>query len=106
MSRSICITVKFHNGRARNYGIYNPLNAEYEESRLSYSEMIYCLETAKKACKGMRLKNVIVTNQISTGDSKDRWETGLTFYPDLDEINPCKLVDANDNLYVWSIRLC
>ena len=105
MSRSICITVKFNNGRTRKYGVYNPTNAEYEKSRLPYEGMIACLEKAKKACKGMKLKNISVTNQISTGSSKEHWETLVSSYPTLAAINPCKLVDLNDVLYKGALKL-
>ena len=64
MSRLISITVKFNNNKSKTFGIYNPINAEYKESMLSYEDMIASLEQAKVYCKDKVVKKIIVTNQI------------------------------------------
>lgn len=99
MSRVISITVKFNNNKSKTFGIYNPINAEYEKSLLSYGDMIESLEQAKVYCKAKVVKRVIVTNQISTGNSSETWEKATLEYKNLEQINPCKLIDINNILY-------
>ena len=104
MSRVISITVKFNNNKSKTFGIYNPINAEYKESMLSYEDMIASLEQAKVYCKAKVVKRVIVTNQISTGDSSETWEKATLEYINLEQINPCKLIDINNILYRGFIK--
>lgn len=104
MSRVISITVKFNNNKSKTFGIYNPINAEYEKSLLSYGGMIERLEQAKAYCKDKGVKRVIVTNQISTGYSSETWEKATLEYKNLEQINPCKLIDINNILYRGFIK--
>ena len=97
--RSIHITVKYYNGKTTCAGIYNPVNAEYTKSKLSYDGLISCIAALEMETKGRKLKSIKVVNSISTGNSNDLWETCIHHYNKLIDIPACKLVDINHVLF-------
>ena len=99
MSRSILIKVVFNNGKSRQRGIYNPTNAEYIKSKLSYTDMLICLDKIQTETSKFKIKKVEVSHNISTGNSRECWEKCTQHYNDPYEIEACKLVDVNNALY-------
>ena len=104
MSRYITIKVKFNNNKSRQVGIYNPTNAEYMSSKLSYDDLIELMYDLEQSVKGKKIKDIEVTIGISTGSSKDLWEKCTLNYKNLLDISACKLVDINHTLYVPHIK--
>ena len=104
MSRYIQINVQFYNNKIKAFGIYNPTNAEYMSSKLSYDDMCKCLYKLQEDIKGKRIKDIEVTIGISTGSHKDCWEKCTLHYKNLLDISACKLVDINHTLYVPHIK--
>ena len=97
--RSILIKAVFYNGKTRRRGIYNPVNAEYLKSRLSYDDMLNCISNFENDLEGKRVKEFIVINQVSTGDNSENWEKCEQRFKRLIDISACKLVDINHILY-------